>query len=285
MDFLMMDILTSGKWYLMVVFTCIPLLISDAEHLFMCFLGYLCVFFGKAHLFFTWSQVYTKDYISSLSAITCRGCSGSSLCFAGLLGERAWGGCATVERLWVTRMPPRAGPSLGCRKSSWSPAHDALWASAVAALHSGWISCCSIRTRVLLWPRTPCSHSFLSLLGCNLWLPGRSLLTRPCRGRCTNERSFKDPERSCKAPISALPRATPLSCLPWGLELRIAHPPVPQVSHSLGMLHTSSALFFFFFFKKNTSNFTHGTELFHKRCVGREKHTAYSSSFKTRTAK
>ena len=26
----------------------------------------------------------------------------------------------------------------------------------------------------------------------------------------------------------------------------MSHPPVPQVSHSLGMLHTSSALFFFF---------------------------------------
>ena len=99
MDFLMMDILTSG--YRMVVFTCISLIISDAEHLFMCFLGYLCVFFGKVRLFFTWSQVYLKDYLLSLSAIACRGCSGSSLCFAGLLGEGAWGGCATVERLWV----------------------------------------------------------------------------------------------------------------------------------------------------------------------------------------
>ena len=106
MDFLMMDILTSG--YRTVVFTCIPLIISDTEHLFMCFLGYLCVFFGKVHLFFTWSQVYLKDYLSSLSAITCRGCSGSSLCFAGLLGEGTWGGCATVERLWITRMPSKS---------------------------------------------------------------------------------------------------------------------------------------------------------------------------------
>ena len=133
-----------------------------------------------------------------------------------------------------------------------------------------------------MWPRTPDSHNFLNLLGCNLWLPGRFLLTLPCCGRCTNERSFKDPEQSCKAPTSAQPRATPLSCLPWGLDLRMSHPPVPQVSHSLGMLHTSSALFFF---SQNTSNFTHGTKVFHKRRVGRGKHTAYSSSFKTRTAK
>ena len=41
----------------------------------------------------------------------------------------------------------------------------------------------------------------------------------------------------------------------------------------------------FFFFPQNTSNFTHGTKVFHKRRVGRGKHTAYSSSFKTRTAK
>lgn len=212
----------------------------------------LVKFLFLVYLFFTvsWSQVYLND--DHLSVILCCCSFGCSLfcVFYRVVGRGSLGSVCQCREVVSHQDTYRDDPFQGFRKSSGSHTHIAWRVSAYGAL-SSWLLIC-------YWLGRCCDkeflvHSVLSFRGCNLWLPGRSRWQLPLSSlvrlahysklcgayKWDSVHLSRDPKQSWNALIHAVRGLPQVSCLPWGLELRLSHSPAHRGPHSLGMLHGS----------------------------------------------